>query len=130
MNLNALRTLHDAPIRLALDSVFLPPARSRDERRDLLGAVELPLRATAVQRLNPVRASRLLAHVSATALLTQRELEVLRLVAEGLSNAEIAEELVLGRETAKTHVSRVLMRLGLRDRVQAVAFAYRHGLIR
>jgi DNA-binding NarL/FixJ family response regulator len=66
---------------------------------------------------------------AALAQLTTREADVLRLMARGLTNREIAAEVVLGEATIKTHDARVLMKLGLRNRVQAVVFACESGLV-
>ena len=78
-------------------------------------------------RARPAPDSRTAAALGA---LTEREREVLALVAQGLSNEEIAERLVLSRATARTHVSRVLAKVGARDRTQLVVLAYESGLVR
>lgn len=109
---------------------------------ELLHAVRVVAAGDAL--LAPEITQRLIAHYLATgpsiasdgerpaalAALTPREVDVLRLVARGLSNREIADELVVVEQTAKTHVSRVFAKLGLRDRAQAVVLAYETGLVR
>ena len=89
----------------------------------LAPAVTRRLIAEFARRLGPETPPHALAE------LTSREADVLRLVARGLTNREIAAELVLGEATIKTHVAHVLMKLGLRNRVQAVVFAYESGLV-
>ena len=105
---------------------------------ELLGAIRVVADGGAL--ITPQVTRRLIAEFAArpgtgrpnrriTGLLTEREVEVLGLVGRGLSNAEIAEQLVLSPLTAKTHVSRILTKLGLRDRAQLVVAAYESGLI-
>ena len=81
-----------------------------------------------VERFAPVAACRPAVHGDLSAL-TPRELEVLRMMARGLSNAELATQLTLSEATVKTHVGRILAKLQLRDRVQAVVLAYQTGLV-
>jgi DNA-binding NarL/FixJ family response regulator len=81
-----------------------------------------------IERFAPRDATKATSHRDLSEL-TPRELEVLRLLATGLSNAELAARLTLSAATVKTHVARILSKLGLRDRVQAVVLAYETGLI-
>ena len=108
-----------------------PPAQLTDGIR-AIAAGEALLAPTVTRRLieefGRLGASRR-SRPQALDELTPRELDVLKLLARGLSNAEIAAELVLGDTTVKTHVTHVLQKLGLRDRVQAVVLAYESGLV-
>ncbi|GAA4977210.1 response regulator [Uniformispora flossi] len=107
---------------------------------DLIGAIRVIadgdalLAPSITRRLLDMYAARLPAAEDPTpdtlAMLTEREVEVLRLVARGMSNAEIAAELFVSETTVKTHVGHVLTKLGLRDRVQAAVYAYESGLVR
>jgi DNA-binding NarL/FixJ family response regulator len=102
----------------------------------LIAAVQLVrtgdalLAPSITRRLLETFAPRMSGAASDLSALTPRELEVLRLVARGMSNAEIAAALTLSEATVKTHVARILTKLGLRDRVQAVVLAYETGLAR
>jgi DNA-binding NarL/FixJ family response regulator len=104
--------LFDAVRIIAAGEALLAPAITRRLIREF-------------SQLRPRAATR----PEALAALTPRETEVLRLVAEGLSNPEIAARLIVTEETVKTHVSRILGKLGLRDRTQAVVAAYESGLV-
>jgi DNA-binding NarL/FixJ family response regulator len=108
------------------------------EPDDLIAAVRAVARGDAL--LSPGVTRRLIAEFAARAkeprptteldALTEREREVMALVAEGLSNEEIADRLVVSPATAKTHVSRAMVKLNARDRAQLVVFAYESGLVR
>ncbi|MET7680273.1 response regulator transcription factor [Streptomyces sp. NPDC005423] len=100
---------------VASGEALLSPAVTRKLVGDFAGRVRPAERAAAARN-------------ESLAALSRRETEVLRLIAAGLSNAEIAAELVISPETVKTYVSRILTKLDLRDRVQAVVLAYRTGL--
>ncbi|RJU02320.1 DNA-binding response regulator [Arthrobacter frigidicola] len=108
--LEAIRTVHRG------DAVIAPSTTRR-----LLDHV-----ASLLRRPSPVRD----AHAAAVARLTPREREVFELIAQGLSNPEIASKLFLAEATVKTHVGRVLAKLEARDRVQAVVMAYEMGIVR
>jgi DNA-binding NarL/FixJ family response regulator len=109
------------------------PAEDLVEAIRIVAAGEALLAPSVTRRLLDRVASRLPRAnedaIPALSELTERELEVFKLMARGLSNAEIAEKLVVSETTVKTHVSRVLGKLDLRDRVQAVILAYETGLV-
>jgi DNA-binding NarL/FixJ family response regulator len=121
-----------AAIRAGASGFLLKDVRPAD----LVDAIRLVAGGNAL--LGPTVTQRLLERFSegepapsaAVDSLTDRELEILRLLAGGLSNAEIADRLVVSEATVKTHVSNVLRKLGVRDRVQAVIAAYEAGIVR
>ncbi len=108
-----------------------PPEKLIDAVKIVAGGEAL-LAPSVTRRLVEEFAARTsgVAPIAGLDTLTERETEVLQAMARGLSNAEIAEALYVGETTVKTHVGRVLMKLGVRDRVQAVVAAYESGLIR
>jgi DNA-binding NarL/FixJ family response regulator len=110
--------LIDAVRIVASGDALLAPAVTRRVIERFGGHADTPASATAVNRVRP----------AALDTLTDRESEVLSLVAQGLSNAEVAQQLYVGEATVKSHVSKVLQKLGLRDRIQAVVYAYEHGV--
>ncbi|MEV0194059.1 response regulator [Kitasatospora purpeofusca] len=95
----------------------------------LVAAGESLLFPAQIRRLAAARGNAAARGTMARAALTERETEVLRLIARGLTNAEIAEQLFLGVQTVKTHVSSLLAKLGARDRTQAVVLAYESGFV-
>ena len=125
----------EAALRLGVSGFLLkvaPPERLIDAVRTVARGGGLLDPTVTLRVIETFSATAPLRTQSTTVLagLTEREKDVLRLIAKGMSNAEIAAELYLGEATVKTHVSGVLAKLGLRDRVQAVVAAYESGLVR
>ena len=125
----------EAALRLGVSGFLLkvaPPERLIDAVRTVAqggGLLDPTVTLRVIEAFSataPVRTQ----STTVLAALTEREKDVLRLIAKGMSNAEIAADLYLGEATVKTHVSGVLAKLGLRDRVQAVVAAYETGLVR
>ena len=120
-------------LRAGASGFLLKDARADELRQAvrMVAAGDALLSPTITRRLieSYTRRPPATAHPARLAELTPRELEVLRLVARGLSNAEIARELVVGDATVKTHVARIFSKLGLHDRAQAVVLAYESGLV-
>ena len=122
-----------AAVRVAAagDALLAPEVTRRVIERFAGTGARVPASAPALPASTPTA---LAAAPAAPALppvageLTEREVEVLRLLARAMSNAEIAASLFIGEATVKTHVSNILLKLGVRDRVAAVVFAHRHGL--
>lgn len=114
------------------DALLSPEITRRVIERFAQSSATSPADVAATARMEPATphtglASR--AEPAAVGELTDREREVFELIALGLANAEIAGRLFLGEATVKTHVSKVLQKLGLRDRIQAVVYAYEHGIV-
>ncbi len=125
----------EAALRLGVSGFLLkvaPPERLIDAVRTVArggGLLDPTVTLRVIEQFSAGAPVRTTSSTRLTAL-TEREKDVLKLLARGMSNAEIAAELYLGEATVKTHVSGVLSKLGLRDRVQAVVAAYETGLIR
>jgi DNA-binding NarL/FixJ family response regulator len=120
-------------LRAGASGFLVKDARPNDlvDAVRIVAAGEALLAPSVTRRLIADFASRRNTVVSAARVesLTDREHDVLRLLAQGMSNAEIAADQVVAEQTVKTHVSRIFAKLGLRDRAQAVVFAYEQGLV-